>query len=50
MSFVKNFFWDLKKYFWSETSLGWFGVEWNENVTLVVTLTRYSLPESNGAV
>ncbi len=33
--------------FWSETSLGWFGGEWNGNVTLAITLTQGSLPQSN---
>ncbi len=36
--------------FWSETSLGWFGGEWNGNITLAITLTQRSLLESNGTI
>ncbi len=33
--------------FWSEVSSGWFGGEWNGNVTLAIMLTQRSIPESN---
>ncbi len=36
--------------FWSETSLGWFGGEWNGNVMLAIKYTHCSLPESNGTI
>ncbi len=36
--------------FWSETSLSWFGGEWNGYVMLAITLTQHSLPKSNGTV
>ncbi len=39
-----------KYFFWNETSLGWFGGEWNGNVALTIMFTQRSLPESNGTI
>ncbi len=49
--FMKNIFY-IQNFliFLSETSLGWFGGEWNGNVTLAIMLTQRSLPESNGTI